>query len=184
MKQLEYVLLPIGALLLALTSYTKASDGSYLLAFIGGLSIIYAFIKFGNYDYCGQPVKKGYKIGHYVVCALLILSAIGQYSSPHKPSIYTIIVYGAIIGYLLAYRPSKTSILKKILKVIGYTFFLSGINHLLQVQYLSDDFNDFLIHQTTKWESLMTAIVVMAIGIIFIYFGRKQNKASISTSPA
>lgn len=167
------IYLCLSAATLVLSAYSSSQD----LVVIGGMLLIYSFIQLGRYDYCGKPTRKGFTIGRYVASGLL---ALGIISHNFDESVYTSVAKIAIIIYMLSFLPSKTSILKKILKVIGYFIFLAAVNHLMLLQRLTDEFD--LYYATTKSETLVTIIVLMSLGLGAIYFGRRKKKGEKTES--
>lgn len=137
-----------------------------------------AFASFGNFDPNRASTKTIYKAVRYILALLMaIVAAIQIYlqfilNSNIHFSIYATIIDVAIIAYLLMYRPSNTTIGKKILKVIGYVLILLGVNALQNCSQV--------VHHLTyaseeiSWGTVCASFVVMVIGTTLLVFGGKK----------
>jgi hypothetical protein len=140
-----------------------------------------AFAKLGSYDYRGVPSKLPYKIVRYIL-ALLLAVTLGiqiyiQVSMPDVVSYtpYSTIVDIALISYLIMYKPSDSTPLKKVLKILGYMAILAGINVLryakMEVSYLT------YTQTEINWGIILVSVVVAIIGITLLVFeGVKDSK--------
>lgn len=167
-----------AAFVLLLLSAIMPGNGSYLFVALGGICLMTAFASFGNFDSNGASTKTVYKFLRFSIAVLLmIIAAIQIYVQflPHNNihfSIYATVVDVAIIAYLLMYRPSNTTKVKKALKVIGYVMILLGVNALQNctqiVRHLTYTSNEI------SWGAVFATSVVMALGTILVIIGGKK----------
>lgn len=166
------------ALVFLLHSAILPGTGGYLFMALGGILLMTAFASFGSFDSNGASTKTVYKVLRFSIAVLLmIIAAIQIYVQflPHNNihfSIYATVVDVAIIAYLLMYRPSNTTKVKKTLKVIGYVMILLGVNALQNctqiVRHLTYTSNEI------SWGAVFASLVVMAIGTILLVCGGKK----------
>jgi FtsH-binding integral membrane protein len=141
-----------------------------------------AFAKFGSYDYRGVPSKLLYKIVRYILALLLAVTlGIQIYIQVSMPDVvpytpYATIVDIALISYLIMYKPSDSTPLKKVLKIVGYIIILAGVNALrnakIDVSYLT------YTQTEINWGIILASVVVVIIGItLLVYGGVNDSKA-------
>ncbi len=167
----RYIKLGVATIFLLVSSLLPGV-GKYFLMVIGGIALMTAFASFGNYDYREVPSKLGYKIMRYALAVfLLVLAGIQIYVQITMPntihySPYSTVVDIALIAYLIMYKPSNNSSKGKILKLVGYTAILVGVNALQnsqkEVEYLTYTGNEI------NWDAISLSSIVMIIGIILI----------------
>lgn len=173
----RYIKLGIGLILL-LISAILPGIGQYMLMALGGITLMTAFASFANYGYRGVPTKIGYKIGRYALAVVLLaVAAIQIYVQIVMPnsihySPYSTVVDATLIAYLLMFKPSNTTKGKRVLKVIGYTAILIGVNALQN----SHQVVKYLTYTSTEinWSAIFISVIVMAIGIVSLIFGGKK----------
>ncbi|MCM1293359.1 MAG: hypothetical protein NC111_05900 [Bacteroides sp.] len=151
----------------------------YLIITLGGIAIMTAFASFGNYDYRGEPSKLPYRIVRHILAVLIFAIAIIQIyvqiampNTVHYSPYYTVIDV-SLIAYLLMYKPSNSSTCKKILKVIGYTAILIGVNALQNSQKLVEHLTYSGVE--INWGAIFATSIVMIIGIVFLLFSNKNS---------
>lgn len=170
------------SLVFLLVSAVLPGFGQYIFLSLGGIFLMTAFASLGNYDYRGVQSKLIYRIVRYVLAALLLITggiqinyAINLPDFVHY-SAYATIIDCSLIAYLLFFKPSNTSLSKKIWKGIGYTLVFIGVNALQSAKksvsvghltYLSEEINWSIV-------ILITIIFIIGIGCIFIG-SRKSN---------
>lgn len=136
-KSFSFKYIKLGvSLVFLLVSTIVPPLGQYIFVVLGGIFLMIAFASFGNYDYRGVQSKLPYRIGRYVLAALLLITggiqidyAINFPDFVHY-SVYATVIDCSLIAYLLFYKPSNTSLGKKIWKGIGYALVLIGVNAL------------------------------------------------------
>jgi hypothetical protein len=134
-----------------------------------------AFAKFGSYDYRGVPSKLLYKIVRYILALLLAITlGIQLYIQVSMPDVvpytpYATIVDIALISYLIMYKPSDSTPLKKILKIIGYIIVLAGINALRNARIVVE--YPTYTHTEINWSIIVASVVVVIIGVTLLAFG-------------
>lgn len=166
------------ALVFLLLSAILPGTGGYLFVVMGGICLMTAFASFGNFDPNGASTKTIYKVVRYILALfLVVIAAIQIYVQfmPHNNihfSIYATVVDVAIIGYLLMYKPSNTTKVRKILKIIGYVLILLGVNALQNctqmVHHLTYTSNEI------SWGAVLAFLVVSAIGTILLVCGGRK----------
>lgn len=172
----RYIKLGVGLALLLISSPLQSLG----LITLGGIALMTAFASFGSHNYRGAASKLTYKIGRYVLAALLFAIAVIQIyvliampDTVHYSAYYTIVDV-ALIAYLLMYKPSDTSVKMKILKVVGYTAILIGVNALqssrITVKYMTYSTSEI------NWGTIFTSATVMMVGIILIIFSNYKLK--------
>lgn len=172
----RYIKLVIGLLLLVGSSLLPTL---YIIIALGGIALMTAFASFGNYDYRGVPSKLTYRIIRYVLAILLLaIAGIQIYVQIVMPntvhySPYSTVVDIALIAYLLMYNPSNSSNKSKILKVIGYTTILIGVNALQNSQKV-------IVYLTytgmeINWGAILTSLLVMIVGTLLIVLSSKKR---------
>lgn len=176
---ISYLHLAIGLIVILLNSLISA-DSSVLnptITIVGSIFIMGAFGSFANSNYRNTPSKTFYKIVRYIIAGLLFITTIAQIYSLIA-SIYThysqyfFVVDASLITYLLTYKPSNTSIAMKILKVVGYSAILIGINTL---QFVVKTINYIYYTETyINWGTFYGSAFVMVIGFIFIYLSHRN----------
>lgn len=174
----KYIKLGVGLVLLLISSVIPGM-GQYLFLGLGGIALTTAFASLGNYDYRGVPSKLPYRIGRYVLVALLLIAgyiqidfAINFPDFVHY-SVYATVVDCSLIAYLLFFKPSNTSVGKKIWKGIGYSLVLIGVNALQNAKdavkhltYSSEEIN---------WGIIILITIIFIIGIGCIIIGSRKN---------
>lgn len=151
----------------------------YFCTAIGGLILMTAFASFGHYNYRGVPSKLPYRIVRYMLAVLLLVSAVIQISERNEMyySPYSTVVLGALIAYLLMYKPSNSSTSEKALKIAGYTLILMGVNGLQTTQnvveymvYIANETNWSVI-----WGAISATFICIIIGIVLLLFYKKKS---------
>lgn len=174
----KYIKLGVGLALLLISSIIPGI-GQYVFLGFGGITLTTAFASLGNYDYRGVQSKLPYRIVRYVLAGLLLITggiqidyAINLPDFVHY-SVYATIIDCSIIAYLLFFKPSNTSVGKKIWKGIGYTLVLIGVNALQNTQetvkhltYSSEEID---------WGIVILITIIFIIGIVCIIIGSKKN---------
>lgn len=172
----RWIKLGIGLVLLLGSSLLP---NLYLIIALGGIALMTAFASFGNYDYRGEPSKLPYKIVRYVLAVLLFALAVIQiYVQIAMPNTvhytpYSTVVDVALIAYLLMYKPSNTSTRDKILKGVGYTAILIGVNSLQN----SQKFVEHLTYSGMKinWVAIFTSSLVMIVGVVLLIYSTRRS---------
>ena len=106
--------------MLLLTSILPTGDNKSNGVMFAGLFLIIAFVKLAENKDRGVSTKLVYAIGRYGLATILfIVTGIQLYLYFTKPaiihlSIYSLVVDGALIAYLVAFKPSNTTFGKKI----------------------------------------------------------------------
>lgn len=174
----KYIKLGVSFIFL-LVSAIVPGLGQYIFLALGGIFLVTAFASLGNYDYRGVQSKQLYRIAKYVLAALLLITggiqidyAINLPEFVHY-SVYATIIDCSLIAYLLFYKPSNTSLGKKIWKGIGYTLVLIGVNALQNTKepvkhltYSSEEIN---------WGIVILITIIFMIGIGCIVIGNRKN---------
>lgn len=149
---------------------------------IGGILLMAAFACFANHAYRGFQSKIGYTIARYLIAILVLLISGNQvYQAITMPglapySVYSTVAYVALITYLVAFKPSDTTISKKILKTIGYTLVLIGINALqkVRIEFTYDYYYYPYTSVEINWGMVEVFCIIMVIAIVCIVIGGKQ----------
>lgn len=152
---------------------------SYFMTIFGVIMLISDFVAAGRYDHGGMRSEKVSKIIRYMLAVLLLALSIlmlhTYFAMPNQrySSLYATVVYLSVAAYLVAYKPSNTTIVRKILKAAGYIFILGPI-------YLLQPMIDKLQYLPVKNIGLASSyVMVMAIinilGFLLLYFGRKTK---------
>lgn len=160
------------------------SSSDYVFALIfGGILLMLAFAKLGSYDYRGVPSKLLYKIIRYILAILLAITlGIQIYIQVSIPDVvpyapYATIVDIALISYLIMYKPSDSTPLKKVLKIIGYITISVGINALrnarIVVEYPTYTYTEI------NWGIILASVVVVIIGVTLLAFGGVKNSKAV-----
>lgn len=174
----KYIKLGVSLVFL-LVSAVVSGLGAVLFLALGGIFLMTAFASLGNYDYRGVQSKRAYRIMRYVLAALLLITgciqidyAINSSDFVHY-SVYATIIDSSLIAYLLFFKPSNTSLGKKIWKGIGYTLVLIGVNALqnskepvMHLTYSSKEIN---------WNIVILITIFFIIGIGCIIIGYRKN---------
>lgn len=133
-KSFSFKYIKLGGGLISLLFSSEISGMcKYIFLGLGGIALTTAFASLGNYDSRGVQSKLLYRIGRYVLAALLlIIGSIQVDFAINFPdfvhySVYATVIDCSLIAYLLFFKPSNTSIGRKIWKVIGYTLVLTGV---------------------------------------------------------
>lgn len=174
----NYIKLGVSLVFL-LVSAIVPGLGQYIFFALGGIFLVTTFASLGNYDYRGVQSKLPYRIVRYVLAALLLITggiqvdyAINLPDFVHY-SVYATVVDCSLIAYILFFKPSNTSIGKKIWKVIGYTLVFIGVNALQNTK-------EFVMHLTysseeIKWGKVIFITIIFIIGRGFIIIGSRKN---------
>lgn len=175
----KYIKLGVSLVFL-LVSAIVPGLGQYIFLALGGIFLVIAFASLGNSDYRGVQSKLPYRIVRCVLAALLLITggiqidyAINLPDFVHY-SVYATVIDCSLIAYLLFFKPSNTSLGKKIWKGIGYTLVFIGVNTLQNTKesvrhltYSSEEINWIIV-------ILITIIFIIGIGCIIIG-SRKSN---------
>lgn len=174
----RYIKLGVSLLFL-LVSAIVPGLGQYIFLALGGIFLMSAFASLGNYDYRGVQSKLLYRIVRYVLAALLLITggiqidfAINLPDFVHY-SVYATAVDCSLIAYLLFFKPSNTSIGKKIWKVIGYTLVLTGVNALQNTKEIVD--HPTYSSEEVNWGIVFLIIMMFIVGIVCIIIGSRKN---------
>ena len=175
----KYIKLGVSLIFL-LVSAIVPGFGQYIFLALGGICLVTAFASFGNSDYRGVQSKLPYRIVRYVLAALLLITgsiqidyAINLPDFVHY-SVYATVVDCSLIAYLLFFKPSSTSIGRKIWKAIGYTLVLIGVNALQNTKEL-------VMHLTYSSEEVNWGILglicgTLIVGTVCIRIGSKTTE--------
>lgn len=151
----------------------------YIFIALGGIALMTAFASFGKYDYRGEPSKLPYRIVRRILAVLLFAIAIIQIyvqiampNTVHYSPYYTVIDI-SLIAYILMYKPSNSSTCKKILKVIGYTAILIGVNALQNSQKLVEHIT--YSSMEINWGVIFSSTIVMIVGIVLLILSNKKS---------
>lgn len=146
---------------------------------IAGLFLIIAFVNLAKCNDRGVSTKIIYTIGRYGVASLLFVVTGLQlylYYTELKAihlSIYSLVVDGALIAYLVAFKPSNTTFGKKILKIIGYILVFVSINALQKVRIETFSYHYPYPTDEINWEMFAFLCIIMIAGVICIKSGGK-----------
>lgn len=169
----KYIKLGVSLIFL-LVSAIVTGLGQYIFLALGGICLVTAFASFGNSDYRGVQSKLPYRIVRYVLAALLLITgsiqidyAINLPDFVHY-SVYATVVDCSLIAYLLFFKPSSTSIGRKIWKAIGYTLVLIGVNALQNTKEL-------VMHLTYSSEEVNWGILGLICGTLIVGTDRKAH---------
>ncbi|MCH5328803.1 MAG: hypothetical protein J1E02_07260 [Coprobacter sp.] len=176
--------LEIGPLIFLLgTSILPSSsnDKFEMVVIIGGLFLLIAFVEFAENNARGVPTKLVYTIARYFIASILfIITGIQLYlyyaNSIIHLSPYALVVDIALIAYLLAFKPSNTTIGKKILKIIGYTLVFVAINALQKVRTKTISYYYPYSSEEIDWGMFVFICIIMFVGVICIRIGGKSKK--------
>lgn len=175
----KYIKLGVSLVFLLVSTIVPAL-GQYIFLVLGGIFLMIAFASFGNYDYRGVQSKLPYRIGRYVLAALLLITggiqidyAINFPDFVHY-SVYATVIDCSLIAYLLFYKPSNTSLGKKIWKGIGYALVLIGVNALQNTK-------EFVMHLTysseeVNWGMFGLICGTLIAGTVCIRIGSKTTE--------
>lgn len=173
----------IYALIILLgTSILPSDENKTVGVMIAGLFLIIAFVNLAKCNDRGESTKIIYTIGRYGVASLLFLvTGIQLYLYFTEPaiihlSIYSLVVDGALIAYLVAFKPSNTTFGKKILKIIGYILVFVSINALQKVRIETSSYHYPYPTDEINWEMFAFLCIIMIAGVICIKSGGKTIK--------
>lgn len=173
-----YLFFIIGVIYLIIYSFLDFNSFNQKII-ISGLCIIISFILWSRNNPNGNKGKLAYKLLRFFL-ALLLVCMVGlqiylkiYYPENYHYSIFYPIIDLSLVGYLIFYKPSKTSILKKISKIIGYFLILLGINNFQnaskEIYYITSPSYEI------EWRVVLFNVIVVTIGIIFLLIGNKQS---------
>lgn len=175
----KYIKLGSSLVFLLVSSILPGIIGKYVCLVLGGILLMTAFASLGNYDYRGVPSKLFYRIVRYVIAAFLLFTGGIQIDfAINLPdfidySLYATILDCSLISYLLFFKPSNTSMIKKILKVLGYVLVFIGVNALRntreEVEHLT------YTSEEIQWGMVFMIIVVFILGIGCIILGNRKS---------
>lgn len=177
-----------AALVFLLFSAILPGTGRYLFVALGGAFLMTAFASLGNSNYRGYPTKSSYKIARYytigrygLATILFIVTGIQLYLYFTKPaiihlSIYSLVVDGALIAYLVAFKPSNTTFGKKILKIIGYILVLVAVNALQKVRVETFSYHYPYSYYEIDWGMFVFLCIIMIAGVVCIKIGSKTTE--------
>ena len=170
----------IYALIILLgTSILPLDENKIAGVMIAGLFLIIAFVNLAKCNDRGVSTKIIYTIGRYGVASILfIVTGIQLYLYFTEPaiihlSIYSLVVDGALIAYLVAFKPSNTTFGKKILKIIGYILVFVAINSLQKVHIETSSNHYPYLTNEINWEMFAFLCIIMIAGVICIKIGGK-----------
>ena len=174
----RYIKLGVALVFLLISSILPGM-GQYFLIGMGGIALMTAFASFGNYDYRGIPTKIGYKIGRYIGAFLIILTAIVQiYVAIVFPNEvhftgYAVVIDVAMVTYLLFFKPSATTMVKKVLKSVGYVIIFIGINALQSTRRIVNHLT--YSASEVEWGNVMLCLILMLIGTATLMCGSRRT---------
>lgn len=159
------------------TSILPSDENKTVGVMIAGLFLIIAFVNLAKFNDRGVSTKIIYTIGRYGVASLLFfvtgLQLYLYYTEPKAIhlSIYSLVVNGALIAYLVAFKPSNTTFGKKTLKIIGYILVFVSINALQKVRIEAFSFHYPYPTDEINWEMFTFLCIIMIAGVICIKSG-------------
>ena len=170
----------IYALIILLgTSMLPSDENKTAGVMIAGLFLIIAFVNLAKCNDRGVSTKIIYTIGRYGVASLLfVVTGLQLYLYYTEPkaihlSIYSLVEDGALIAYLVAFKPSNTTFGKKILKIIGYILVFVSINALQKVRIETFSYHYPYPTDEINWEMFAFLCIIMIAGVICIKSGGK-----------
>lgn len=169
-------------IILLVTSILPSDENKTAGVMIAGLFLIIAFVNLAKRNERGVSTKIIYTIGRYGVASLLFfvtgLQLYLYYTGPKAIylSIYSLVVDSALIAYLVAFKPSNTTLGKKILKIIGYILVFMSINALQKVRVETFSYHYPYPTDEINWEMFVFLCIIMIAGVICIKSGCKTNE--------
>lgn len=168
------------------TSILPPEENEIAGVMIGGLFLIIAFVHLAKNKDRGESTKLVYTIGRYGVATILfIVTGIQLYlyfteSAVTHLSIYSLVVDSALIAYLVAFKPSSTTLGKKVLKIIGYTLVFVAINALQKVRIETFSYHYPYLSDEINWGMFVFLCIMMIIGVSCIRIGNKTTEKDTS----
>ena len=168
--------------LLLLTSILPEGNNKISGTIIGGIYFSIVFANLARNNEREAPAKRVYTIFRYLVAVLLIIIIGTQLyllfakTSTIYLSTYTLIVYSALLAYLIAFKPSNTTIGYKLLKIIGYIFIFVAITALQKVCIETPLYYYPYAEQEINWSMFIFLCIIMAIGVSIVKIGHRTIK--------
>lgn len=164
------------------TSILPSDENKTAGVMIAGLFLIIAFVNLAKCNDRGVSTKIIYTIGRYGVASLLfVVTGLQLYLYYTEPkaihlSIYSLVVDGALIAYLVAFKPSNTTFGKKILKIIGYTLVFVAINGLQKVRIETLSYLYPYLYDEINWWMFGLICGILIVGVVCIRIGSKTTE--------
>lgn len=174
----KYIKLGVSLLFLLVSSIVPGM-GQYIFLAFGAILLMTAFASLGNYDYSGVQSKLPCRIARYLLAALLLILGYIQIDfAINFPdfihySVYASVVDCSLIVYLLFFKPSNTSLGKKIWKAIGYALILIGVNALQNTKELIKHLTYSSVE--INWNIVILITTIFIIGVECIVIGSMKN---------
>lgn len=188
LNSLSYLKLGIGLVLIVFSIAFQNLFG-LILTLSGAVFLTTAFASFGNYDYRGYQGKLFYQVIRYIVSSAIILIGIicsyliiynnrfflyyslynirDYYCVAFTGLILIYTIFSTLAAYLIMYKPSKTTIKKKLLKTGGYFCLILGISVLLL-------YHGSVYSKESAVAPLLISILFIGLGLTLTIIGRRK----------
>lgn len=175
-------------LMIFATLYDDTMIQIVCIGFVGLLFACFCGIGYGRCDYRGYPNKLWYRIGRYVVASIILIPFVIQVGMSFQYSSEEIIkkTYGwvadlTLILYIYFYRPSNSSIVKKILKVVGMSFIIFSLFVMTQIKrevLVQHYWEAPQIELQNDYIMALVTFGIFVIGTILMKYGYKKSKVT------